>query len=457
MNPRATIALLLLTALAMGGIFYLRNHVEPTRDGEQKRRYLAVFEPDDVATIDITRNDKTLSLRRENGEWRLTAPLKDRADPDAVDRLLSALRSIDIRDREPNRDPQNFPESGLEPPRVRIALGGRENVVVDLGAETALPNEIFAKLGGQQAIVRIPSNILELVGRATDSLRDPRLTSLVADDMEKFTVRRSDGEMSLRRERGAWVIEKPVQAMADPRAVQAFLEPLLGLRVTGFGAQETAPETSATLPGQTATISLTPRGGGEELELKVQRGSTNGAEIISAFFGPRGGDITVDASAVSLFDISPEALRDRSLGHVDIDTIDRIRVESDGKVVTLQRGGEGWTGVEDGRTRRTEEIAELVELFNTTRADSFRTAAGAAETGLGAPEQKILFYAWLSENSAEEAVGAHPIAGFEAGRPAPDGKIYARSNGSEETVTIAPELPAMLRIIVAPGNITAPR
>jgi len=456
-NPRATIALLLLTALAVGGIIYLRNHVEPTRDAEQRRRYLAVFEPGDVTAIDIARNDKTLSLRRENGEWRLTAPLKDRADPDAVDRLLKALRLLDIRDHQPARDPETFPESGLEPPRVRITLGGVENVVVDLGAETALPNEIFAKLGGKRDITRIPSSILELVERPPDSFRDPRLTNLVADDMEKFTVRRADGEMTLRRERGAWMIDKPVRAAADLRAVRDFLEPLLGLRVTAFGAQDATQETATALPGQTATISLTPRGGGEELELKVQRGNTNSAESISAFFGPRGGNISVEASAEVLFDISPETLRDRSLGRIDIDTIDRIRVESDGKVVTLQRGSEGWTGVEDGRSRHAEEITELVELFNATRVEGFRTSASVAETGLDAPAQKIVFYAWLSENSAEEAAGAHPIAGFEAGRPAPDGKIYARATGSNETVTIAPELPAMLRAIVEPDDVTGPR
>ena len=227
--------------------------------------------------------------------------------------------------------------------------------------------------------------------------------------------------------------------------------------MTGFGAQDTAPETSAALPGQTAAISLTPRGGGEELELKVQRGSTNNSENISAFFGPRGGNISVDASAAALFDISPETLRERSLGRVDIDTIDRIRVESDGKVVTLQRGGEGWTGVEDGRSRHAEVINELVGLFNATRVEGFRTSASATETGLDAPTQNIVFYAWLSENSAEEAAGAHPIAGFETGRPAPDGKIYARATGSDETVTIAPELPSMLRAIVAPDKVNGPR
>ena len=82
----------------------------------------------------------------------------------------------------------------------------------------------------------------------------------MADDIEKFTVRRADGEMTLRRERGRWMIDKPVRAPADPQAVRAFLEPLLGLKVAAFGMK--AAERAVVLPVQEAAISLTPRGGG---------------------------------------------------------------------------------------------------------------------------------------------------------------------------------------------------
>jgi hypothetical protein len=306
-----------------------------------------------------------------------------------------------------------------------------------------LPQEVFARVDGQRAVLRVADTIVELASAPAATFRDPRLTELVADDIEKFTVRRADGEMTLRRERGRWMIEKPVRAGADPQAVRAFLEPMLGLRVTGFGTRATEP--TALLPAQEASISLTPRGGGEDLELRLE-GSDG--ETLNAFFKPRGGDIVVDAAAMGLFSVSPEELRDRSLGYVDIDTVDRIRIESDGESVTLQREGAEWIGDTDGTKRSHADVEKLATAFNEARIGGFRTAAGTGETGLSMPARKITFYAWLSENTAEDTAGAHVIAGADFGNAAPDGGIYARSAGSGETVTVPTDLPEAVRAAV---------
>ena len=453
MNPRATIVLLAFTLLAVGALYFLRRNIEPTREAGENLRYAAVFDPEEVREIDIKRGDETVSLRRESAGWRITAPAGDRASPEAVDRLLMAARFMEVRDRQTGRVAENFPEAGLVPPRLRIELRGTENVGLDIGAGTALPQEVFAGVDGQRAVLRVADTIVELASAPVASFRDPRLTELVADDIEKFTVRRADGEMTLRRERGRWMIDKPVHAAADPQAVRAFLEPLLGLRVTAFGTS--AAEPAALLPAQEASISLTPRGGGEDLELRIE-GSDG--ETLNAFFKPRGGDIVVDAAAMGLLSVSPEELRDRSLGYVDIDTVDRIRIESDGKIVTLQREGAEWIGDPDGMKRSHADVENLATAFNEARIGGFRTVAGAGETGLAVPPQKITFYAWLSENTAEDAAGAHVIAGADLGNTAPDGGVYARSAAGEETVTVPETLSGAIRAAVfPPAPVSSPR
>ena len=382
------------------------------------------------------------------------AAVSSRASPEAVDRLLMAARFMEVHDRNPKRDAEKFPEAGLVPPRFHIELRGEGDIGIDLGAGTALPQEVFARVTGEAGVLRVADTIVGLADAPADSFRDPRLTDLVADDIEKFTVRRADGEMTLRREHGRWMLDKPVRAPADLRAVRAFLEPLLGLRVLSFGAQDAEP--AAALPGQEASVSLTPRGGGDDLDLRV-RGDGNGAKQLAAFFKPRGGDLAVDAAAAaSLFKISPEELRDKSLGFVDLDTVDRIRLESDGTVVTLRREGDGWIGDPDGKTRTAEAVVKLAGVFNDTEVSAFRTAESAEDTGLAAPAQKIFFEAWLSENTPEEAAGAHPIAGAELGKAAAGGGVYARAAGSEETVTIPAELSGAVRAAVFPADEVSP-
>jgi hypothetical protein len=441
-NPRATIVLLLVTLLAVGGLVYLRTNIDPTRAAAENRRYAAIFEPGEVAEIDLVRGNETISLRRANGAWRLTAPVEDRADPEAVDRLLLAVRFLDVRDREAAKDPAAVPESGLATPRVRIDLRGADDIRLDLGGATALPGEIFARVAGKPEVLRVPDTIVEQVTAPVDKWRDPRLTEWSADDIEKFTVQRADGEMTVRLERGRWIVEKPVQAPADPRAVRDFLERLLGLAVTSFPAPGGAGAPSDALPGQSARLALTPRGGGEEIAIEVMRGPAEGN--FTARFQPRGTSLGVDPAAALLFDISPEMLRDRSLGYVEPDTIDRIVIEADGRTVSIARRGDGWIAAEDGRVIDATRIERLIDAFNETRVTSFATAAVEEETGLDQPRLRLRFYAWLSENTAEEPAGGQVLAGADFGSATADGAIFARVEGSNEKVTVPAELVALL-------------
>ncbi|MGA0092843.1 MAG: DUF4340 domain-containing protein [Chthoniobacterales bacterium] len=456
MNPRATIFLLALTILAVGLIYYLRQSVPATREAEDNRRYAAVFDPAGVSEIAIIRGQEKIVLQKQTGGWRVVQPFPDRASPEAADRLLMAARFMEVRDRQPGRKAEKFPEAALVPPRLRIELRGEESAGIDIGAGTALPQEVFARVDGQPGILRVAGTLAELASVPAATFRDPRLTEFTADDIEKFTVRRPDGEMTLRRSRGRWTIEKPVQAAADPQAVRAFLDPLLGLRIESFGA--TAGATPTMVPAGEAAISLTPRGGGEDLELRVTRSDGEDPAALAAFFKDRGGDIAVDGSAATLFSVSPESLRDRSLGYVDLDTVDRIRLEADGKAVTLRRAGDGWTGDGDGAVYSEADIEKLVTAYNETKVSGFRTAESTEAVGLAAPPRRIAFYAWLSENTAEDTAGSHILAGADFGNAAPDGGIYARCIGSEETVTVPADLPATVRAMVfPPARVNSPR
>ena len=443
MNPRATIALLLVTLLAVGGLYYLRQMAPATREAEELRRYATVFEPDEITEIDIVRGTETVSLRREAAGWLIVAPVEDRAAPEEVDRLLTALRFLNVRDRRVRPEPAAVAEAGLAAPRLRLDLRGAQPLRIEFGANTALPDEIFARVGGKPEILRVPDTVVELATGPAAKFRDPRLTQLTPDDIEKFTVRRAEGEMTVRRVRGRWFIEKPVNAPADPQAVRSFLDALLGLSVVRFEAP--APE-AAQLPGQTASISLTPMGGGESLNLEVIRGADPAAETLTARFPPRGGLVEVGGAAHLLFEVSPEALRDRSLGYVEPDAVDRIAMESGGHVLELRRQGEVWIDPERGIMVTDEEIVQLIELFNRTRALSFQPGLTAQDAGLEPPAQRLLFSAWLSENSAEEAAGGHPIAGVELGAIGAE-TCPARATGTEEILMLPPDLARAIRQI----------
>ena len=60
------------------------------------------------------------------------------------DRLILAVRVLEVRDRQPAGDPASVPDTGLAAPRARIDMRGAQSLRLDLGAQTAMPDEIFA-------------------------------------------------------------------------------------------------------------------------------------------------------------------------------------------------------------------------------------------------------------------------------------------------------------------------
>ena len=446
MNPRATLLLFLVTLLVVGGLVYLRLNAPTTREAVEAKRYAAVFDADRVDGIDLVRGSETISLRRENGLWQMVAPVKDRADSAAVDRLIMAARFLEVRDRLPKPDQTALAEAGLVTPRLRLDLRGDRHVRLDLGSSTALPEQIFARVEGVDSLLRVPSTIVELATAPVAGFRDPRLTDLAPGDIEKFTVRRADGEMTVRLERGQWMVEKPVSAPADPRAVSSFLELLLGLRVNGFNAAD--PEAAGILPGQVAAISMTPRGGGQSIDLELLRRGEGDQATFLARFAPRGGMLEVDGAALALFEISPDALRDRSLGYVEPDAVDRIHLSFDGSSRQFTRDGNGWVADGDRPAVGAEAIAALMETFNSTSAAGFRPGVSPSDAGLEPPQGRVEFFAWLSENTPEEAAGGHLIAGLEIGREDEEGNILARRQGSDEILAVPASFIDALRALI---------
>lgn len=447
MNPRATLLLFLVTLLVVGGLVYLRLNAPTTREAMEAKRYAAVFDADRVDGIDLVRGSETISLRRVNGLWQMVAPVKDRADAEAVDRLIMAARFLEVRDRLLKPDQAALAEAGLVTPRLRLDLRGDRHVRLDLGGSTALPEQIFARVEGESALLRVPSTIVELATAPVAGFRDPRLTDLAPGDIEKFTVRRADGEMTVRLERGQWVVEKPVSAPADPRAVASFLELLLGLRVIGFNAVD--PEAAGILPGQVAAISMTPRGGGQSVDLELLRRGDGDQATFLARFAPRGGMLDVDGAALALFEISPDALRDRSLGYVEPDAVDRIHLSFDGTSRQFTRDDNGWVADGDSPAVDAEAIDALMEIFNSTSATGFRPGVSPSDAGLEPPQASVEFLSWLSENTPEEAAGGHLIAGLEIGREDEEGNILVQRQGSNEILAVPASVIDALRALVA--------
>ena len=76
-----------------------------TEEAQRQAGNVVNFDREKLEGITIQNGDDRIELRRDNGKWRLTAPVKDQADGAVVDNLISDIENWrQRRERSPAKD-----------------------------------------------------------------------------------------------------------------------------------------------------------------------------------------------------------------------------------------------------------------------------------------------------------------------------------------------------------------
>ncbi len=220
----------------------------------------------EIERIELTQGDRTIDLVRQGAAWSMVAPLRTRADPEAVARLIDALGRVradafvadiagDARDA--------LVRFGLDTPAGSVTIHSTRREVND-GAVVATPVEQEVQWGsvvekgtglrvgrrlGQGAIVSLDERALVAMAPAPESLIDGRLVSEPTSAVQSIRIDGPGGAFALERREGAWVLGG-TGATARPTAVSALLSALTEARATALNEQSAPAE----LPTTTVTV-----------------------------------------------------------------------------------------------------------------------------------------------------------------------------------------------------------
>ena len=98
MKARNTVILLLIAA---GVYFYMRYYESKqptTQEAEEQNSHVVQMDQDKIDGITITNPGTKIELRKQNNQWQMDAPVKDRAD-DAVVSAIAEHASTGSRRR----------------------------------------------------------------------------------------------------------------------------------------------------------------------------------------------------------------------------------------------------------------------------------------------------------------------------------------------------------------------
>lgn len=435
--------LTILLILAAGAAIVFLVVIEPrTHNAEAEAAIrsgqIAWIEPAKVRILRINNGDNTLEMHRRGGGWQLGVKSKDRADQAVVERLLQDLANQPFVDRVPAGDvtEEALKTYGLDKPKRSIELEGDKTLRISLGNDAAVEERLYIQTSTSNDVFLVSDEVFDRAFRETGDFRDRRLTNLTPEQLDRFVIRRSDGEIELVQDVTGWKITKPLHAQADSAKVETFLKQILGLRILDYVGEDTGDlSLHGVTEGQNEVSFFT---GGETRPRTLRLGGKDGDGLFGQFTA-RDSIYRLPKETLDLLAIQPDALRDRHLIALNPDIVDKIRIRSPQGEIALLRTASGWDVQRDGqRVPANEDVVHVLwSALSETEANHFAPVADAAlaDLGLEPPVCSVELLSVLSENTPESRAGEQLLAGLTFGKPQ-DGQVPVRLSDSPEIATV---------------------
>lgn len=441
MKLRTTFLLLLVVA----GLFAFIKYFQwpTTRELEEQKGRVVKIEREKIDGITISNNETKIELRKRDGHWILDAPTKDRADNAAVERILSSaelLKSEQTISAKEKGASDRIKDFGLTAPAVRLKFSGKDAPPEILfGKDAAISGKVYARVGNEENVFVIDDELKKLVTKSADDFRDHKLTELNTTQINQLEIRSAAGEISASKKGDHWQIEKPLNARADDQKISDLLAQVVNAHIDSFVSENEAKAATTGLVEPRGTVTLFAEDKDKPAILQIGQAPDKEKEKLYAKLSTRDGVYLLPKNIADILATKPNDIRDRHLLRLNLDSVDRIRIEPAGKEpVVLARKEEKWVIKSAGDIlANSAEVRRLAANLQSHEVVAFvaDSASDLPKYGLDKPQAKVTFSAYASENTAETKAGEKPIVSLWLGRI--EGEIvYAKLDDEPFVVSI---------------------
>ncbi len=285
MRWKSTLILLALV-LATGAYIALYEIKQPpTELREQLARQVADLAPDTVTQVVFQTPAASGTLTRDASAWRLTSPIRARADGARVQDLLGALSPLVAERVLPGEPPLTLSDYGLEPPIATVTLvAGEATTTLHVGEATPVGGNRYLKRADRPEVFVVRADLFELLNVALDAFRDPLLIRLNSWQVSEFTLATAQGAVKIAEQDGVWRMLEPWQDPADDDTVRALLNRLGQTPVARVVEQDRAMDADASrgLEPAAAEITVSVRGAEGPITVRVGGPVEGATELVYA-------------------------------------------------------------------------------------------------------------------------------------------------------------------------------
>ncbi len=434
MKTRTTLLLLILVIALGVWIKFFESKKPNTVEAQRAAGNVVNFDREKLEGISIQNGDDRIKLRRQEGKWRLTAPVKDQADSAVVDNLISDLENWrkegSIPAKEVTAEKGRMAEFGLVQPKLRLRLTGTEMPPEILfGKDTAFEGQMYVRFVEAKEVYVATETVRTDIAKKPDDFRDRKLTDLTTAQVIRAVLKSPAGEIELAKKNEHWEIVKPLQARGDDQKIGDLLAQVTNARIQEFVADDKGDLHAYGLsePRGSITVYGADDKEGRTLQLGAMADKTKDAVYVR--YLPRNAVYALPKKTDDILTVRPNDLRDRHLLRLDTNNLDRLNIEATGEPkIVLARKDQNWTITSrSDQPANSDEVRRLIDTLNNQEVTKFvaDTASELPKYGLDQPQVKLTFSSFASENTAETGAGEHPFLTLSFGK-VEGNEVYAR-------------------------------
>jgi len=409
-NFRTTFKLFITACLLAYVVWLVTRHFETTDARRNKTAKVLCIADKDISYLMIKYNDVRISCVKKNGVWSLDWPVEAKADEGRIDRIISAIETMPreevISAAQRKKRALSLNDYGLLQPRVQFSMGDKQSSKkILVGRDVPLGNMVYIKLSDSEEVIATPSDILSVIPKNVNELRDRIITHGDASHTARVEMQRPGmGFIQLTQTAGGWIIQQPapVGMRADAGKITQMLDALYALKVEEFiwdPAMEPAVDKKIDTGVKVETYELTSDEATARITVWVD-GDKVGKELIlgkqlkesNKYIYAKRRDIksiySVKKDILDAFPVTVNDLRSKNIFSIDAADVKYVRLQEKDKTLVLERDNRGWIIANPVQWRADyETVSRTIQKITSLRAKSFAECfrADLAEFGLAEP------------------------------------------------------------------------
>lgn len=402
MNRKTLIAGLVFAGLTLVALVVLRSPEKGSRTGAPPRPVAKIA---DFDTLDVTKDGKTTSIKKEGTTFKVTAPVAYAADQEAAKTAFESLEKLEfdgiVTDQKAKHDEFEVGANG-----VRVVAKKAGKALADLRIGKVSNNVTMVRLEGKDEVWKAVGFLKYQYDKDAAGWRDKSITTFEEKDAERIEIvskpgGQSGGKIVLSKppakDGGAaeteWsVVESTVKVEPlDKTVASGIVSALYSWKANDFADDAKPADTGLDAPDLSVTVGL--KGG---KSATVLLGKKKGEEDYYVKTAESPQVFLVKKYNLERVNKRPIEFRDKTICNVDEGAVTEVQVARDKDAYTMVKqagkaGDDAWKVTKPaGVTLDTTKVNAIISAFRDWKATSFAEDGSPKATGLGKPTATIV-------------------------------------------------------------------